>query len=250
MSSFYYYFLNEPITIDDMRGLYASLAEHHPRISMSLPFEDMVSSSFNINEFFRSGGRGWGTIQYGDSIRIIVSNCDIGGSTGFNHHFPHLQKGIRQLKVQFDAEFYIHGLVQEDNGLGEGLLPILVDVARHSNPFFGYYCDESDLDLVADKTFPREIDHLRALFERNLGIWGSLYLDEDLAREIGTGLMEGWALGMTAVDDLGHYYERSGIPMFGSIRESDTETFYRKNQVFGSKILPSILSRMEVEFSI
>ena len=251
LSAFYYFYLNEPLTINRMEEMLNKIITEYPTISMSLPFDEMVRFSFNENQFFKEDEqRKWGSFFLDDSIRIFITNCEIGGATGFNHFVPHVRKGARQLKIQFDAEFFIHGLVQEDPKLGDRILPLLVHIASHTNPFFGFYCDKTDLELVEDKSYLNNIDLLISLFTRNLAMWGSLYFDAKLVQEIGLESIEQWAIQMTSVNGKGYFLERSGIPLFGSIQEEDDSLFRTKTDFFGDEMLPKIINRLKSEYRL
>ncbi|NIP37357.1 MAG: hypothetical protein GWO27_21455, partial [Thermoplasmata archaeon] len=71
---------------------------------------------------------------------------------------------------------YLSVLVSEDHDLGHRMLPILSSIARHSNPFFGFYVSGSVLDADLVPVDSREIEYLRALFEFP-SFWGSLFFD-------------------------------------------------------------------------
>jgi len=239
------------MTMDRMRGIYTDILNDYPTISMSMSLDDMVRSSYNVITYSQEGGSlQVGTIDYDDFLTIRIKHCDLGKSVGYNNYYPHLRDGIRQLKIVFESDSFIHYQIQDDPQLGFLLLPILINIAKHSDPFFGFYCDSTDLAMVNDIPGNSNLDNLIALFSRHYVVWGSLFFDKELASRIGFDLLKRWAEMITYVDSKSCFIERSGIPLRGGIQEEDDSIYRSKNDIFGHEILPKIIERLRLEYGL
>lgn len=246
----YVLYLNETITKDRIRSIYTDILNDHPNVSFSLPFDDMVEFSYDVNSYFGNDRfLTWGDIRFEDLVTIQITNCDLGDVEGFQNYPPHVRGGKRQLRIHFKSGIGINYTIMDEPELGFRILSLLSTIAKHSNPFFGLFLWGMWYDNELIPHVVKGVDYLETLL-RDSGGWATFYCDKELASAIGYDDLDQWADLRTPVDGMGYFIERGDVPLQGYNTEDDPDIAKIRDRIYLENMHPRFIERLEKEYEV
>lgn len=245
----YVLYLNETMTKDRIGSIYTDILNDHPDASFSLPFDDMVEFSYDVNSYFGNDRfLTWGDIHFEDLATIQIKNCDLGDVKGFQNYPPHVRGGKRQLRIDFESSPAINYKIDDEPELGSRILSLLSTIAKHSNPFFGLFLWGMWYDDDRIPPGVEGVDYLDALL-RDSGKRSTFYCDKELASAIGYDDLDQWAELRKPVDGMGYFIERGDVPLQGYDSEDNPEIAERKDRIYLEKMQPRFIERLRKEYA-
>jgi len=246
----YHFYLNKPVTLDTFRGMFAELKGLRSNMEASIVAEDWIHIEVDLNPYWEEHGI-MKTDRWYHGSKIEV------GINARNNIFywrddmcdPVINNGERQLTMGLETQSPLCDTVSLVPEIGFDLQAVLIVLARHADPFFGFLLSENNLIFWVPIPPLHGFDFLQYLFTRDPSSWGSLYCDSALLDSIGAETLGGWVEQSTPVDDIGAFIEMNGPPL-QQYGQKDDPLRKEKDDLFIQMMYPKIIDRLEKEYEI
>ena len=222
---YYHFFLNGPVDRASIHAMYEEIQTRCPFIDLSHPIEEMVSYTLDKERGPWEAGDEPG-LEFRKYMDLDIVYCgDVDDGTPYAPEESYfLRHGRRQLHMEFVSWQGIgHRMLREpEHGLE--LLDLMAIVARQVDPIVGTFLTEAVFDMVEWPAFSA-MEFLKSVLEAQP--WGSLYLDVELANDVGVDWLREWADVLIQVNGLGYLVEAGGYlgPEIPDPRDEDCLTY-------------------------
>jgi hypothetical protein len=232
------FFLCEDLKLNKVKATIDTLKTQNQSIELNCPKEKMIEKFFDRDDFWKRFGRSkyHCYFKFG-KIEFSLNNCERCGV------WDYIYDGRRQVYLD------VWGTFNKEDETWTDSFHLFLEEPEEARRFVDVFCFLASslgayLGFLGHKLLlDEDYETTGTIYAERLieeGTYCSLYMDKDLAQDIGIDELKEWSSIINEVNDSGYFVSIGNSPFIGGIKKDDP--FYRE------RIVPAITKRLKTEF--